>query len=236
MMATLLVDQAYAIDHPCATGEVRTGKLGSFGKGDTFYLIGSQQKFRLADIVTAPVGEPLRIPTRELVLYSASLQPDRYGRHAVHVFHQGRWLQGDLLKQGKALAYPTTDRISCRKALLDEETKNTAIRVNYWQSKGVEFRATDLDLLSDKLGHFVLVTGVVRSVGDRKRRLYLNFGENWAHDFTVSVAKQGAGKFKGSLSSLTKLKDKQVQVRGVLENNRGPLIRVIDEIQIQIIN
>lgn len=212
-----------------------TGKLQSVSKGGTFYLFGFKQRFALADVVIEEIGEVADIPKEKVQLFAADNRVDRYGRLPVHLFQKDQWLQGKLLSKGRALAYPTTAKLACQRALLDAETKNTAKRENYWRDKGVEIRATALDSLSEKLGHFVLVTGLVRSVGDRKRRLYLNFGENWAQDFTVSVAKQGAGKFKGSLNFLTKLKGKHVQVRGVLEDNRGPLIRVINEIQIQII-
>ncbi|MEP1205762.1 MAG: hypothetical protein ABJM29_12165 [Rhizobiaceae bacterium] len=231
----LITGPARAIDHPCAIGVERTGELASVGRGDTFQLLGSSQKYALADIVAAEIGESPEIPGGPLRLYVADSQGDLYGRLSAHLFHRGQWVQGKLLKQGRALAYAMGDSSACRKALLDAETQNTERRSNYWQVKGVEFRAADLDLLSEKLGHFVLVTGRVLSVGDRERRLYLNFGENWAHDFTVSVAKQGAGKFKGNLSSLTNLKGRKVQVRGVLEYNRGPLIRVVDEIQIKVV-
>jgi hypothetical protein len=144
-------------------------------------------------------------------------------------------LQGELLRSGEALSLPDTQRKSCRQALLDAESKNTARRGDHWRTRGVEIDAEDLDTLSDSLGRFVMVTGRVRSVGDRARRLYLNFGENWAHDFTVSIAKQGASKFTGDLTRLAGLTGKKVQIRGVLENNRGPLIRVIDDVQVQII-
>ncbi|NKB53160.1 MAG: hypothetical protein GKR97_13215 [Rhizobiaceae bacterium] len=232
----LLGGRALAADHPCASGTQISGELDAIGRGGTFRLAGVKQDFVLADIVVEEIGETLDLPAGELVLFFLSRSLDRYGRLPVHAFHKGAWIQQDILRRGKALTLIETNDRNCRKALLDAESKNTARKGNYWRAKGIEFRATDLDLLSTKAGYFVLVTGVVRSIGDRSRRLYLNFGENWAHDFTVSIAKQGAGKFKGSMGFLTQLKDKKVLVRGVLENNQGPLIRVIDETQIQIIN
>ncbi len=227
--------QALAADHPCAFGKHQSGALEAVGRGGTFRLTGIRQDFVLADIVIGEIGDILNLPTAKLSLYSQSRDLDRYGRQPVHAFYNGRWIQQDILRRGGALTFMETNHENCRNALLDAESKNTARKGNYWRAKGIKFRATELDLLSEKSGHFVLVTGVVRSIGDRSRRLYLNFGENWAHDFTVSIAKQGAGKFKGSMGFLTQLKGKKVQVRGVLENNQGPLIRVIDETQIQII-
>lgn len=89
------------------------------------------------------------------------------------------------------------------------------------------------------MGQFVVITGLVASVGDRKRRLYLNFGQNWEQDFTVSVVKSGRGAFKerkaGALARLQALTGKTVRVRGVLEQRQGPLIRLADEAQIEIL-
>ena len=235
-LAALSCLPASAYQHPCARGQVIASEISSIGRGNAFELAGSNEVFVLADILAAEIGKPVDLPSGPVKLYFNGRRPDRYGAQPVHLFHSGGWLQGRLLGRGGALAYPAGEKSSCWQAVLDAEAKFAAKRGMYWRAQGVEFQASDLDLLSKKLGHFVIVKGVVRSIGDRKRRLYLNFGENWAHDFTVSVAKQGTGKFKGNLSSLTKLKNKLVQVRGVLEDNRGPLIRVIDEIQIQIID
>lgn len=216
-----------------------TGPFGGRGRGDTFTLKDSDRRFVPADIVLSEVGGSLTVEELrrydKITLYFGDYQSDRYGRQPVHLFHRDRWLQGNLLQNGDALALPSTQRVACRQALLDAERKNTARRGHHWRSRGVEIDAADLEGLAEKVGRFVMVTGIVRSVGDRKRRLYLNFGENWAHDFTVSIAKRGAGKFAGDLGRLTGLTGKTVQVRGVLEESRGPLIRVIDDVQIKII-
>ena len=192
-----------------------------------------------ADIVLGEVGGSLDTktlhPNDKITLYFGDHRLDRYGRQPVHLFQRGQWVQGNLLRNGDALALPFNQTPACRQALLDAESKNTARRGRHWRSRGVEIDATDLERLAEKAGRFVMVTGVVRSVGDRKRRLYLNFGENWAHDFTVSIAKRGSGKFAGDLGRLIGLTGKTVQVRGVLEESRGPLIRVIDDAQIKII-
>ena len=229
----------HAHSHACAFGPFVKGTFAGQGRGDTFTLSGSDRRYFPADIVLGEIGGALDGDTirshGELTLHLGERQEVRYGRQSAHLFQKGRWLQGDLLRKGKALALPYTQSQPCRKALLDAESKNTARRGRHWRSRGVEIEATDLEGLAKKAGQFVMVTGIVRSVGDRKRRLYLNFGENWAHDFTVSIAKGGVGKFSGDLGRLIGLTGKKVQVRGVLEVNRGPLIRVIDDIQIKII-
>ena len=225
--------------HSCAFGRLFVGTLAEITRGDTFTLSGLDTQFVPADIVLGEIGgamdgEAIR-SSGELSAYSGDQLPDRYGRQPVHLYQQGHWLQGKLLRKGDALALPVTRSKPCRKALLDAESKNTPRRGDYWRSRGVELDATDLEGLAEKVGYFVMVTGIVRSVGDRTKRVYLNFGENWAHDFTVSIAKRGVGRFTGDQNRLIALTGKKVQIRGVLEENKGPLIRVIDDDQIQII-
>ena len=235
-LAAFTCFSAHAFQHPCAQGQVISSEISSIGKGNVFGLAGSTKVFVLADIVAAEIGKSVKLPSGSVTLYFNGKSSDRYGVQPAHLFHRGVWLQGRLLGLGQALAYPTGEKSPCWQAVVDAEAKFTAKRRIYWRAQGVEYRASELDLLSKKTGNFVIVNGVVRSIGDRKRRIYLNFGENWAQDFTVSVEKQGVGRFKGSLDFLKTLTNKQVQVRGVLEFNRGPLIRVIDEIQVQISN
>ena len=222
--------------HPCARGEHVQGKVSHAGRGNSFYLLKSNQAFVLADIVGVPAERQLPLPTGIVDLYFVDRAPDRYSRQPVHLFYSLGWWQGELLQSGQALSFALGADSACLKAMLDAESKNTASKANHWQDRGLELRATDLPELLAKAGNFVLVTGIVLSVGDRTRRLYLNFGQNWAQDFTVSVAKTGAGKFAGNWRRLTELKGRKIRVRGVLESNQGPLIRVIDDAQIQIIN
>ena len=85
-------------------------------------------------------------------------------------------------------------------------------------------------------GRIALIQGKVASVGDRKRRLYLNFGQNWSQDFTVSVVKSGSGAFKGNVARLGGLEGKTVRIRGIIEQRQGPLIRLFDESQIEIMD
>ena len=236
LVAPTLADE---MSHPCAFGPSVSGLFEGQGRGDTLLLKDTDRRFVPADIVLGEVGgaidNKILQPGDRLTLHFGDQTVDRYGRQPAHVFRQDQWLQGGLLARGEALALPTTQSGPCHKALLDAESKNTARRGRHWRSRGVEIDATDLEGLAKRLGQFAMVTGRVRTVGDRKSRLYLNFGENWAHDFTVSIAKRGAGKFTGDLGRLIGLTGRTVQVRGVLEDNRGPLIRVIDDVQIKVI-
>lgn len=228
--------KASAQSHPCAIGKVHAGTILSGGGLSGFVLPGVDGRFALADIVLMVPESQVPPPVGQVRLHVLATGPDRYGRNRAHVFDRVGWLQGRLLKSGLALARPDTKLKKCRATLLDAERQFKAKNRNYWRSKGIEFEAEEVSLLAENLGQFVLVNGRVRSIGNRQRRLYLNFGENWAHDFTVSVAKDRQGNLSDGLSGLIETEGKKVQVRGVLDFHNGPLIRVTDEAQVQIID
>ena len=116
-----------------------------------------------------------------------------------------------------------------RQAEADARRKNRGV----WHDPPV-FNVQNTDDVLQHTGEFVIVAGFVKSVGDRQRRLYLNFGSNWAEDTTAIVVKKGSGAYRGDVAVLRRLERKRVEIRGIVEDAQGPLIRLIDEAQIQI--
>ncbi len=191
------------------------------GTSDLFRVEGDDRRFRLADIAT---DAPLAMVTNEpLALYALSETPDRYGRIAVHAFIDNMWLQGAFLEQATALADPVGRSADCVSALLAAEPEGTALP------------ASDAKRVAARAGLFTVVTGRVASVGDRERRLYLNFGQKWDEDVTASVAKTGRSRYRGDVDSLATLAGKRVEIRGTVELNGGPVIRLKDAAQIRIL-
>ncbi len=207
--------------HPCASGVSVSGKAMPSGTSDVFQVIGDGRRFRLTDIAT---DVPLTIPDAEpLTLYLISETPDRYGRIAVHAFVGKAWLQGAFLANGTALADPIGRSAECVAALLAAEPVGAALP------------ARDHNRVAERVGLFTVVRGRVASVGDRERRLYLNFGQKWDEDVTASVAKTGRNRYRGDVDSLATLAGKRVEIRGTVELNGGPVIRLKDAAQIRIL-
>ena len=229
---------AFSNDRDCAVGDFVQGQLkkstsrvaGEFtlGESDQVYMLGG----------LASLAEPFDTikPGASLTLYSKDGAPDRYGRLTVQAFVDLQWLQGDLLRRGNALSSGLGVGSECQKRMLLAERQAEAAKLGIWgNDPNPNLGADDLESLAEKFGYFVLVKGKVLSVGDRSRRLYLNFGQKWSQDFTVSVVKKGSGAFKGDVARLASLKNKTVRVRGILEERQGPLIRLVDEAQIEIL-
>lgn len=233
----LLMPSAMAQDHPCQVGEKTVGVVERVTKNGDFFIQGDTTRYK-------PMGlyEPvtsLLPPNQRLVLYRSAEKADRYGRVSVQVWRepQGDWLQGQALSSGIAAYNGKTFSISatCRGVLIGHERRAIEQSQGRWGLPGALIAASDHHNILLKNGQFAVVEGRVLSVGDRERRLYLNFGQNWSEDFTVSIVKKGKGAFKGSLSRLIDLRGKTVRIRGVVEERRGPLIRVFDDGQIDVL-
>ncbi|MEL6503657.1 MAG: thermonuclease family protein [Pseudomonadota bacterium] len=221
--------------HPCERGAEQIPQNALVESRAGFQVRGEKGIFRLADV---HVPDPAPLPQKARLAGRAST--DRYGRRAAHVFDKSGWFQGRLLQQGRALLVVGEADGDCLTALREAEAQARTAGRGVWRQPQHRLRADETEAMANFAGRFVVVTGPVASVGDRKKRLYLNFGQNWSQDFTVSVVKSGRGAFKerqaGALARFQALTGKTVRVRGVLEQRQGPLIRLADEAQIEILD
>ena len=230
----LAASPVQAFKHICGAGTLTSGKIGAEQSGKLFKLDGQQQAYGLRGVYL-PEDVVLK---GSIELYAAGQEPDRYNRIMVQAFNnplRGEWVQGRLLLEGGALVYGFGESPGCLKAMRNIERQAEAVNSGIWGQEKLPWPADNLELLAQKLGHFAIIEGKVLSVGNRKKRLYLNFGKKWSQDFTVSLVKMGKGAFKGDVTRLIGLLGKTVRVRGLLEERQGPLIRLNDEVQIEII-
>ena len=222
-------------ENPCMAGMKYAGIIVG-GDANRFSLSGHGVQFGLSDVVIFN-PKPLTQKTGAHVeLYSSHKKPDRHGRLMGHGFTgEGKskiWLQGKLVASGRAVTGSMVTEPARRNKLLQLETSARQNSMGVWQKTNVQLPADEVGKLLAREGRFQLVTGKILSLGDRKKRLYLNFGSNWKQDFTVVIEKTGKRAYAGDL---TKLKQGAfVRVRGILENSGGPLIRVTHEAQIEI--
>ncbi len=222
--------------HPCRSKPIASGKVEAGGDDLKFRISSDKRQFRLEGLLRSGGALPLPIDT-QVELHTKNAKPDRYGRISAQMFAGlgGEWVQGRSLRQGLAFQYALGARASCLTLMRKAEGEARRDKRGLWRNPPLfDARATD-DLLQH-IGEFVIVTGIVKSVGDRKRRLYLNFGSNWSEDTTVVLTKKGSGAYRGDVAVLRRLEGKRVEIRGILDNAQGPLIRLTDEAQIDILD
>lgn len=234
------VSAAQGQSHPCASGKKTEATISIVDdRRQIFKLETSELNFALAGLGTSDLAKVVKAGAH-ISIFGANQKPDRYNIVDVHVWlgNPRKWLQGQLLENGQAIfdGLQQNHTPDCLEAMRGAEKAAIEEKAGYWAKKDAILKSTSIIKLQQKTGHFVVVDGKVLSIGDRKRRLYLNFGQNWSQDFTLSVVKEGKGAFKGSLNLLKNLQGKTVRVRGVLEQRQGPLIRLFDETQIELID
>ena len=158
---------------------------------------------------------------------------DRYGRlngHAV-ISHGPRriWLQGWLVKQGRARVTFSTTPLSCPAPLLKLEHQAREHRAGDWGTGVFKILpAGRPDQIVERVGRFAIVEGRVLRVSNSRGQVYLNFGKNWRQDFTVRIPIQRARTSWPHRDGSTALPEKaeRIRVRGWIELRGGPIMEI----------
>lgn len=140
-----------------------------------------------------------------------------------------------MIAAGLARAQPASGDTSCLADLVRIEDTAQRNRRGLWQhDRYAPFRADDPSLVAQK-GLYVLVEGRIISVGRGNRMNFLNFGRYWRQDFTVMVPAAVAARMADSGMAVESLAERKVRVRGIIEEDDGPLIRLTDAAEVEIL-
>ncbi len=172
---------------------------------------------------------------RRLTISYGGRRADRYGRLLAHLHDQsGRWIQGEILTRGMARVYSFSDnRALVREMLAIERAARTARR-GIWAHPF--YRVISVWDASRFLNTFQLVKGRVRRVAVVRGRGYLNFGDDWRTDFTISVAPKSVRLFTAAGIELGTYEGRNVRVRGWLKSFNGPMIEATHPEQIEVLD
>ena len=154
----------------------------------------------------------------------AGQEKDRYGRLRAQVFTGTEWVQGALLRAGLARAAPELSGDACAPELLAAEAEARNAKRGHWGDGN--FAVLTPEELTGKTGTFQILEGRVQNTATQHGRIYLNFGPDWHSDFTVTISKDDAKRFRAAHVNLRKLKGKRVRVRGWLESYYGPEMEI----------
>ena len=165
---------------------------------------------------------------------------DRRGRLLAQLFvtdlAERVWVQRYLLERGLGRAYSFRDNYACIAELLRREALARTARRGIWG--GSRYRILRADAprtLGRLINSFQLVEGRVRKVTVLSRRTYLNFGDDWRRDFTVSIARKDRALFEADGIDPAKLEGRRVRVRGWLRWINGPAIEMTHPGQLEVL-
>lgn len=219
--------------------------------GDTVVLASGEQ-VRLVGIQAPklPLGRP-NFPTwplakeakaalealclgKRIELVYGGRRVDRHGRQLAHLFDPGgRWIQGEMLAQGLARVYTFADNRARVPEMLARERAARAARRGIWSHPFYAIRqATETPQF---LNSFQLVEARVLRVARVRGVTYLNFGQDWRDDFTITVPARARRLFEKAGIDLAAFEGRRVRVRGWLKPRNGPMIEASHPEQIELL-
>ena len=219
---------------PACTGEESTDAIAGVGPRLEVRLASGRlaklSGLRAPDDRSADAGAWLMRRAGQALAVTATGPEDRWGRLPVRLATRDRPgldLAEGLVENGLALVDPGEASGLCRPELLALEATAREQALGLWaDGRYKPAAADDRDGLARRVGHFVVVEGRVRSVGERRQRTYLNFGPDGSRDLTITIPKRTWTTMVGKGLSAAALRDSRIRARGVLERGRGPAIEV----------
>jgi hypothetical protein len=182
---------------------------------------------RLADgAASAAARAALTELTGTKVRISVRRPEDRWGRIAGDVAGPRGDVALALLDDGLALADPGDRDGNCRPEFHLRENEARARGLGLWGAADGVLDAEDLPSLLARAGRFAVVEGRVRGVGERRFVTYLNFGADWAEDFTVTIRKRTWTKLGSAGIDSAGLRGRRIRVRGLIQNRGGPAVTI----------
>ncbi|MEO3435568.1 thermonuclease family protein [Inquilinus sp. CAU 1745] len=248
----ILASPAQAAEAPASLERDGAGTVESVIDGDTLVLedgaevrlVGLQApklalgregfvEWPLADEAKAAL-EALTLG-RQVTLAYGGLRTDRYGRKLAHLIREdGLWIQGAMLEAGMARVYSFPDNRAAVAEMLALERSARAERRGIWDHPYYAVRAAGE--AGRAVGGFELVEGVILAAEEVRGRIYLNFGEDWDRDFTISIEPADTRTFEEAGIDPTQWEGRRVRVRGWLREFNGPLIEATHPEQIEMLD
>jgi len=205
---------------------IQAPKLPLGRKGFKAWPFSSRSKTHLEKLVLG----------RAVTLYFGGTRMDRHGRHLAHLFRDdGTWVQGHMLAGGMARVYSFADNRAVVPAMLARERGARKANRGIWVHPFYAVRDTDADRLMRRLGTFQVIEGTVRDAARVKSRVYLNFGDDWRSDFTITLNSRARRLFQRDGIDPLNFQGKRLRIRGWLRKRNGPMIDASHPEQFEII-
>lgn len=139
---------------------------------------------------------------------------DRYGRTQITSD-----VEVKMLRDGVAMIYASTGDIPANWRLAEAAARNAKRGV--W---AMESLLITPEAALKATGGFHVIEGSITRIYESKTATYLNFGDDWRSDFSITVLPKQRRSMKAFLANL-KAGDR-VRVRGSITQENGPMIRL----------
>lgn len=141
------------------------------------------------------------------------------------------------MARGLARAYGLQGNFGCLAKLTRLEASARRSGIGIWRHAAYQVRSAARSSDLYRYRHtFQLVAGKVLAVAERRGVTYLNFGRNWRRDFTIVVRRGDRKRLRKAGVNLAALKGRRIQVRGWIEVRNGPMIRVRNSAELEVLD
>ena len=167
---------------------------------------------------------------REVLVQGAPAR-DRWGRLPARLVLAGQAERLDvahgLVESGLALVDTASGEGACTPETLALEATARDRGLGLWaEDRYKPVPVGDVTRLRERIGQFTLVEGRIRSVGERRQQTYLNFGTDWATDFTIVLPKRVWTLLQERGLGRAALEGRRIRARGILEERQGPALTI----------
>ena len=236
--------EGLALDAEARVVEVIDGSTVLLDDGERVRLAGIEPPKHIAGDATSGMellAETARqtlarlVQGRRVGLAMGGVPRDRYGRLRAHLMRgdDGTWIQGALLAAGLARVHSLVDDRAAAAEMLVIEHRARAARLGIWSQP--RYRVRTADQAAAGLNSFQLVEGRVKAAAVVRGRGYLNFGDNWREDFTVSIGPRDRRRFESEGIAIEDYEGRLVRVRGWVDSYNGPMIEATHPEQIEVL-
>jgi endonuclease YncB( thermonuclease family) len=183
----------------------------------------------------------------QIFLAQLSAAPDRWGRHPAYLAAPDP-AQAEaplvsvgaiMLGEGLARFRPDPAAADCAKLYQAAERPAREKNLGLWASApAVDFSAgagVSATALAERKG-MAVVTGVVQSVGETRRAVYLNLGRRGAARFAVMISRRNLAIFEAGGVAPLALKGRRLRARGLIETYNGPLMEIASPAELELLD
>jgi hypothetical protein len=116
----------------------------------------------------------------------------------------------------------------CAVELLAAEEESRSRAAGHWADGNFEVLSTEAVERdgASLAGSFQIVEGIVKAIAEYRGRYFVNFGDDYRTDFTVTIAPADARNFRNAGVDIETWNNAHVRVRGWLELYNGPNLSI----------
>jgi hypothetical protein len=184
---------------------------------------------------------------RDVFIAAFAERPDRWGRIPARLFAAAEAFPeaplvsaaASLLEAGEARFRPDAVAAACASHYRQAEASGREAGRGIWADPA--FQPVDLSkpqagaLLLQRKG-MTLVFGQIRSFGESRDALYLNFGEKRMEDFAVVILRRNLDMFRRAGIRPETLIGRLARVRGLIDTGFGPRMQISTPAEIEILD